>query len=128
MSPKIIRNLADLTVGYEFEFNVHTSLTGDTSKNDNYDVDDNTTNDESSFFINGGGINLNEVDLEKMESKYSKGIYFCGQILDGDGANEGYKFMKDFSTAYIAGKSVADAAATVTGALESSTSLVEEAQ
>eukprot|EP00536_Pseudo-nitzschia_multiseries_P007746 jgi/Psemu1/324910/estExt_fgenesh1_pg.C_1850001 len=87
MSPKKIRTLADLVVGYEFEFN------------GKY-----TPEDE---FVNAGGVRLNEIDLSCMQSRLVDGLFLCGQILDGDGAHGGFTFMRDFSSGLVAGESAA---------------------
>ena len=46
-----------------------------------------------------GGVNLKEVDPKTMESKITKGLYFCGEVLDIDGDTGGYNIQAAFSTA-----------------------------
>lgn len=50
-----------------------------------------------------GGIDLNEVNLETLESKKVKGLYFCGEILDVDGLCGGYNLSFAWTTGIIAG-------------------------
>ena len=114
MSPKRVRNLADLIVAYELKFDRRY-----VTKNYLYD------DEESLLFINGGGIKLNEIDLGRMESKNVKGLYFCGQILDGDGANDIFTFKRNFVFAYIAGQSATDVAI-FRGTLESLKVMADE--
>ncbi|ONI39122.1 hypothetical protein AN639_06740 [Candidatus Epulonipiscium fishelsonii] len=51
-----------------------------------------------------GGISLDDVNLETMESKVLKGLYITGEILDVDGDCGGYNLQWAWSTGYIAGK------------------------
>ena len=52
-----------------------------------------------------GGVPLSEVDLNTMESKRTKGLYFAGELLDVDGTCGGYNLQWAWSTGYLAGKS-----------------------
>ncbi len=59
-----------------------------------------TTNKEE--FVTAGGIDLKEIDFKTMESKFHKGLYFCGEVLNIDGITGGYNFQSAWTTAYIA--------------------------
>ena len=48
--------------------------------------------------VTKGGVPLNEVD-ENLQSKYTDGLYFAGEILDVDGACGGYNLQWAFSSA-----------------------------
>ena len=50
-----------------------------------------------------GGVDLKEVDLETLESKKEKGLYFCGEVLDVDGACGGYNLSFAWISGLIAG-------------------------
>lgn len=50
-----------------------------------------------------GGIPLDEVSLETMESKKVKGLYFAGELLDVDGTCGGYNLQWAWSSGYMAG-------------------------
>lgn len=52
-------------------------------------------------FVTAGGINLNEVDPNSMESKIIKGLYYAGEILDIDGVTGGFNFQNAWTTGYI---------------------------
>jgi predicted Rossmann fold flavoprotein len=58
-------------------------------------------------FVTAGGIPLNEVDAQTMESKIASGIYFAGEILDIDGITGGFNFQAAWTTGYQAGISAA---------------------
>ncbi len=70
--------------------------------NDIYSVEGKTTfRDE---FVTCGGVNLNSIDINTMQSKSIKNIYFAGEVIDIDGITGGYNFQAAWSTAFIAGK------------------------
>lgn len=71
---------------------------------DEYFVKGKTTFKEE--FVTAGGISLNEVDHNTMESKLVKGLYFAGEILNIDGITGGYNFQNAWTTGYIAAKSL----------------------
>jgi flavoprotein, HI0933 family len=56
-------------------------------------------------FVTCGGVDLKEVDLETMESKKVKGLFFAGEVLDIDGETGGFNFQAAWSTAFLAAKS-----------------------
>ena len=51
-----------------------------------------------------GGIDLKEINLETLESLKVKGLYFCGEILDVDGACGGYNLSFAWISGLIAGE------------------------
>lgn len=69
---------------------------------DNYKVSGKTTFKEE--FVTSGGIDLDEIDMQKMKSKISSNIYFAGEILNVDGITGGYNFQAAWSGGYVAGK------------------------
>jgi predicted Rossmann fold flavoprotein len=52
-----------------------------------------------------GGISLDEVDPQTMESKKVKGLYLCGEVLDIAGPVGGYNLQAAFATGFVAGES-----------------------
>jgi predicted Rossmann fold flavoprotein len=54
-------------------------------------------------FVTAGGVDLNEVDPETMESKLIKGLFFAGEVLNIDGITGGFNFQAAWSTGYLAG-------------------------
>ncbi|MDD4370129.1 MAG: NAD(P)/FAD-dependent oxidoreductase [Anaerostipes sp.] len=49
-----------------------------------------------------GGVDTREVIQETLESKYHKGLFFTGELLDVDGTCGGYNLQWAFSSGYIA--------------------------
>ena len=70
--------------------------------NDIYCVKGKTTFKEE--FVTCGGVSLEDVNLNTMESKRCPGLYFAGEILDIDAVTGGYNFQAAWSTGFIAGK------------------------
>lgn len=50
-----------------------------------------------------GGVDLKEINLDTLESNITKGLYFCGEVLDVDGACGGYNLSFAWITGLIAG-------------------------
>ncbi len=57
-------------------------------------------------FVTCGGVDLKSIDLETMESKLVKGIYFAGEVLNIDGETGGFNFQSAWTTAYVAAKAI----------------------
>ncbi len=57
-------------------------------------------------FVTCGGVNLSDVDLETMESKRIKNLYFAGEVLNIDGETGGFNFQSAWSTAFIAATAI----------------------
>jgi len=57
--------------------------------------------------ITHGGVSTDEIDPETMESKFCKGLYFAGEVIDVDGPCGGYNLQIAFSTGRLAGQSAA---------------------
>ena len=53
--------------------------------------------------VTSGGVSLEEIDLETMESKLVKNLYFAGEVLDLDGDCGGYNLTISFITGLVAG-------------------------
>jgi len=54
--------------------------------------------------VTGGGVPLNEVDPQRMESRLLKNLYFAGEVLDLAGPSGGYNLQAAFSTGYLVGE------------------------
>jgi len=57
--------------------------------------------------ITGGGVDVNEINPQTMESKLIKNLYFAGEVIDLDADTGGYNLQIAFSTGWVAGKSAA---------------------
>ncbi len=70
--------------------------------NDVYSVKGKTSFREE--FVTCGGVSLESIDINTMQSKVCKNLYFAGEVLDIDGITGGYNFQAAWTTAFIAGK------------------------
>lgn len=57
-------------------------------------------------FVTAGGIALEEIDPETMQSKLWPNLFFAGEIMNVDGITGGYNFQHAWTSGYIAGKSI----------------------
>lgn len=53
--------------------------------------------------VTAGGIPLSELHLDTLESRLSKSLYICGEILDVDGQIGGYNFQWAWASGFISG-------------------------
>ncbi|MCF6336220.1 MAG: aminoacetone oxidase family FAD-binding enzyme, partial [Spirochaetales bacterium] len=70
--------------------------------NDTYLVKGKTAYKEE--FVTCGGISLENIDFNTLQSKVCKNMYFAGEVLDIDGITGGYNLQAAWTTGYIAGK------------------------
>jgi len=70
--------------------------------NDNFVVEGKTTFKEE--FVTCGGVNLQNIDINTMQSKDIPNLYFAGEVLNIDGITGGYNFQAAWTTAFIAAK------------------------
>lgn len=56
--------------------------------------------------ITAGGISVKEVDPRTMQSRFSAGLYFAGEILDVDAYTGGYNLQIAWCTAFAAATSI----------------------
>ena len=57
-------------------------------------------------FVTCGGIDLQDVDMNTMQSKKISGLFFAGEVLDIDGETGGFNFQAAWSTGYLAAKNI----------------------
>lgn len=67
-----------------------------------------TTNGFDNAQVCAGGISTIELNARTMESRYIKGLYLTGELLDADGICGGYNLQWAWATGYLAGKAAAD--------------------
>lgn len=72
---------------------------------DIYLISGKTTHKEE--FVTCGGVDLKEILFKTMRSKKCPGLFFAGEILDIDGVTGGFNFQNAWTTAFIAGSSIA---------------------
>lgn len=57
-------------------------------------------------FVTCGGVSLNEIDQNTLQSKKHPGIYFAGEVLDIDAITGGFNLQAAWTTGYVAAKSI----------------------
>ncbi len=70
--------------------------------NDVYTVKGKTTFKEE--FVTCGGVSLDSIDLNTMQSKVCNNLYFAGEVMDIDAITGGYNFQAAWTTGFLAGK------------------------
>ncbi|MCH1625374.1 NAD(P)/FAD-dependent oxidoreductase [Ferdinandcohnia quinoae] len=55
-------------------------------------------------FVTGGGVSVKEIHPKEMESKLTRGLFFCGEILDIHGYTGGYNITSALVTGRLAGE------------------------
>lgn len=58
-------------------------------------------------FVTCGGITLDDIDLQTMQSRSVPGLYFAGEVLDIDGVTGGFNFQAAWTTGFLAGQAMA---------------------
>jgi predicted Rossmann fold flavoprotein len=58
-------------------------------------------------FVTAGGVDLDEVDFKRFESKKIKNMFFAGEVLDIDAITGGFNFQAAWSGGWIAGTAMA---------------------
>ena len=59
-------------------------------------------------FVTCGGVDLNDIKPERMESKKVKDLFFAGEVLNIDGETGGFNFQSAWTTAYIAAVAISE--------------------
>lgn len=57
-------------------------------------------------FVTAGGIELNEIDCNTMQSKKYPGLFFAGEMINVDGITGGFNFQSAWTTGWIAAKAI----------------------
>lgn len=57
-------------------------------------------------FVTCGGICLDEVHPQTMESRICPGLYFAGEVLDIDGVTGGFNFQSAWTTSWLAAQNM----------------------
>jgi predicted Rossmann fold flavoprotein len=71
---------------------------------DAYHVSGKTTFKEE--FVTCGGVRIQEIDPQTMQSRKIPGIYLAGELIDADGITGGYNFQHAWSSAWIAASAI----------------------
>src|SRR4051812_38779916 len=57
-------------------------------------------------FVTAGGILLDEVDHNTMQSRIVPGLFFAGEVLNIDGVTGGFNFQNAWTTGFIAASAI----------------------
>jgi predicted Rossmann fold flavoprotein len=57
-------------------------------------------------FVTAGGINLDEVDANTMQSKLITNLFFAGEILNVDGVTGGFNFQHAWTSGWLASREI----------------------
>jgi predicted Rossmann fold flavoprotein len=66
-------------------------------------------------FVTCGGISLNEINFQTMESKLVQGLYFAGEVIDVDGITGGFNFQNAWTNGFHAGSDIAARPSPISG-------------
>jgi predicted Rossmann fold flavoprotein len=58
-------------------------------------------------FVTAGGIKLDEIDVNTMQSKLQPGLFFAGEVINVDGVTGGFNFQNAWTTGWIAANAIA---------------------
>lgn len=64
-------------------------------------------------FVTCGGIRLNEIDANTMQSKLVPNLFFAGEIVDVDGITGGFNFQHAWTSGWIAANAISKSAGTI---------------
>lgn len=57
-------------------------------------------------FVTCGGVRLDEIHPQSMESRICPGVYFAGEVLDIDGVTGGFNFQSAWTTSWVAAQAM----------------------
>ncbi len=79
-----------------------------TLTNDNYTIHGRSAFKEE--FVTCGGISLNSINSNTLESRHRPHLYFAGEVLDIDGVTGGFNFQAAWTTAHAVARAIVAAA------------------
>jgi predicted flavoprotein YhiN len=57
-------------------------------------------------FVTCGGVDLKDINMETMESRKIKNLFFAGEVVNIDGETGGFNFQAAWTTANAAAKGI----------------------
>jgi len=72
--------------------------------NDTYPIKGKTTYKEE--FVTAGGIELDEIHAETLESKLVSNLFFTGEVMNVDGITGGFNFQHAWTSAFVVAKAI----------------------
>lgn len=73
---------------------------------DEFEVSGKTTFKEE--FVTAGGVALDDISANTMESKEVPNLFFAGEIMDVDGITGGFNFQHAWTSGYVAAKAISE--------------------
>ena len=64
-------------------------------------------------FVTCGGLSLDAIDKNTLESKQYQNLFFAGEVLDIDGVTGGFNFQAAWTTGYVVAKAIAHNATSI---------------
>jgi predicted Rossmann fold flavoprotein len=71
---------------------------------DSYKIEGKTTHKQE--FVTCGGVDLDQINFQTMESRCCPNLFFAGEVLDIDGVTGGFNFQNAWTTGWLAGKAL----------------------
>jgi predicted Rossmann fold flavoprotein len=59
-------------------------------------------------FVTAGGVDLDEVDFQRFESKIHPNLFFAGEVLDIDAVTGGFNFQAAWTGGYLAAQAMSE--------------------
>lgn len=84
----------------------NTELASAARKAKNFELEINGTKGFANAQVTSGGVSVDEINRETMESKLCKGLYFAGEIIDVDAGCGGYNLQWAFASGLLAGENI----------------------
>ena len=72
----------------------------------NFELEINGTKGFANAQVTSGGVSVNEINPETMESKLCKGLYFAGEIIDVDAGCGGFNLQWAFASGLLASENI----------------------
>lgn len=57
-------------------------------------------------FVTAGGVELKEINFKTFESKFSKNLYFAGEVINVDAVTGGFNFQNAWTSAFLVAKAI----------------------
>ena len=97
-------DIADTTTWSQLSKSQATALLGQLTAS-TFAVNGKSTNKDE--FVTCGGVVLDEINFQTMESKLVSGLYFAGEVIDVDGVTGGFNFQNAWTSGFHAGSDIA---------------------
>lgn len=101
----IIKSVIDIKMNEDVKKFTDKDIDKIASKVKSYEVTSVGTMSWNNAQVTAGGVKLSEFESKTLESKFCKGLYAAGEVLDVDGDCGGFNLQWAWSSGYVAGES-----------------------